>query len=125
MRLLLDTHTLIWALSEPGRLSPAARALIEDSANEVFTSAASAWEIAIKAGLGKIDFPLEDLSREMEAAGFIELPVSIRHAILVRGLPQYHRDPFDRLLVAQAIAEQVVLVSRDPALHAYPVPIRW
>ena len=125
MKFLLDSHALIWALSDPERLPEPVRALIEDPAHEIFVSAASAWEIAIKVGLGKIEFPLKALSAVLADTGFIELPVQFRHAVLVADLPLHHRDPFDRILVAQAIAEQLTLLSRDPLLRPYPVPILW
>jgi PIN domain nuclease of toxin-antitoxin system len=118
---LLDTHALIWALSDPDRLSDTARNAIEDPKNEIYVSAVSAWEIGIKAGLGKIEFPLDDLPSSMVDAGFSELPVSVRHAIAVKELPQHHRDPFDRLLIAQALQEGLVVVTRDSQLAAYPV----
>ena len=115
----------MWALADPERLGAVAREALEDPAHEVFASAASIWEIAIKAGLGKIEFPLDALAPSMSAAGVTELPVSIRHATAVRDLPAHHRDPFDRMLVAQAIVEGLVLVSRDRQLGAYGVRIVW
>ena len=121
MRLLLDTHVLLWALGNPGRLDAAARAMLEDTGNEVFFSAASIWEIAIKARLGRADFDHgpEEITREARAAGFVELPVFCDAAILVETLPSHHRDPFDRLLVAQAMAGPSRLLTADPLLKQY------
>ncbi len=121
MRLLLDTHVLIWALSEPARLSAETRSLLEDSGNEVFFSAASIWEIAIKARLGRADFNQRsgEVSRNALATGFVELPVLADAARRVETLPLYHRDPFDRLLVAQAMAGPLQLFTADPLLAPY------
>ncbi|MFC4168509.1 type II toxin-antitoxin system VapC family toxin [Teichococcus aestuarii] len=121
MRLLLDTHILLWALAEPHRLGPEARAALEEPENEVLFSAASLWEIAIKARLGRADFAF-DPQRILRAAldtGFVELPVRASAAMLVAGLPQHHRDPFDHLLIAQAMAEPVRLYTADPLLPPY------
>ena len=125
MRYLLDTHALIWALSEPSRLPGSVMAIVEGDKNEIYASAASAWEISIKAGLGKIDFPLDALDDAVAAAGFIEMPVCVRHAVAIKSLPTHHRDPFDRLLIAQALLEGLILVTRDRQLGAYPVRIQW
>jgi PIN domain nuclease of toxin-antitoxin system len=125
VRLLLDTHTLIWAVSDPDKLSTLVKKLIVNPSNSVFVSAASAWEIGIKMALGKLDFPLERLRLVMRDTGFVELPVSIHHATLVRGLPPFHKDPFDRMLIAQAIAEQMIILTRDPIFREYPVPSHW
>jgi PIN domain nuclease of toxin-antitoxin system len=121
MRLLLDTHLLLWALAEPERLDAAARAALEDPGNEVLFSAASLWEIAIKAGLGRPDFafdPRQILCAAMDT-GFVELPVHAAAAILVTKLPPHHRDPFDRLLIAQAMSEPVRFYTADPVLPPY------
>lgn len=121
MRLLLDTHLLLWALAEPGRIDVATRSVLEDPGNEVLFSAASLWEIAIKAGLGRSDFSF-DPQQILQAAldtGFVELPVQSKAAVRVAGLPPHHRDPFDRLLVAQAIDEPVRLYTADPLLPPY------
>lgn len=121
MRLLLDTHVLIWALIDPARLSPPLRKILEDPMQEVLFSAASLWEIAIKAALGRADFkvaPGEILSAALET-GFIELPVRAAAALAVADLPHHHRDPFDRLLVAQALTEPARLYTADPALEPY------
>lgn len=121
MRLLLDTHLLLWALATPQRLDAATRGALEDPGNEVLFSAASLWEIAIKAGLGRADFAF-DPPQILQAAldtGFVELPVRSAAAVLVAGLPPHHRDPFDRLLVAQAMSEPVRLYTADPLLPPY------
>jgi PIN domain nuclease of toxin-antitoxin system len=121
MRLLLDTHLLLWALAEPERLDATTRAALEDPDNEVLFSAASLWEIAIKAKLGRPDFtfvPQQILQAALET-GFAELPVRSTAAVLVADLPLHHRDPFDRLLVAQAISEPVRLYTADPLLPPY------
>ena len=121
MRLLLDTHVLLWALNDPARLDGATRSLLEDSANEVLFSAASIWEIAIKARLGRADFAArpEQVAREARMTGFVELRVNADAAARVADLPLHHRDPFDRLLVAQAIAEPARLYTVDPLLPRY------
>ena len=121
MRLLLDTHLLLWALSMPDKLDAATRDLVEDSANEVLFSAASIWEIAIKARLGRADFTVrpEAIVRAALDTGFGELPVRAAVAARVADLPPHHRDPFDRLLVAQAMAEPVRLYTADPLLPPY------
>ncbi len=121
MRLLLDTHVLLWALGDPARLDDETRALLEDPANEVLFSAASIWEIAIKAWLGRADFAVrpELVAREARLTGFVELPVHADAATRVASLPPHHRDPFDRLLVAQAMAEPARLYTADPLLPPY------
>lgn len=125
MRILLDTHALVWALSDPMRLPQAIRATIEAASNTVYASAASAWEIAIKAALGKIDFPIDDLPAALTETGFLELPVTIAHASTVKALPHHHRDPFDRMLAAQCKTEGLVLVSRDPVFGLYQIKTIW
>ncbi len=126
MRLLLDTHLLLWALSAPDRLNTATRDLVEDPANEVLFSAASIWEIAIKAGLGRADFAVrpEVIARAARDTGFGELPVPAEVAARVADLPLHHRNPFDRLLVAQAMAEPVLLYTVDPLLPPYTELVR-
>ncbi len=121
MRLLLDTHLLLWALAEPERLGSALRELIEDPENEVLFSAASIWEVAIKAGLGRTNFAVrpEEVVRAAVAAGFAELPIRAEVAARVADLPPHHRDPFDRLLVAQAMAGPMRLYTADPLLPPY------
>jgi PIN domain nuclease of toxin-antitoxin system len=118
MRLLLDTHIFLWAVADDRKLSKTARKLIVD-ADDVFVSSASIWEISIKAGLGKLDADLNLLVAEIGASGYSELPVRAAHAAMVRDLPDIHRDPFDRLLVAQALCEPLRLLTADGHLAAY------
>ena len=126
MKLLLDTHVLIWAAGLPDRLSANARELIADADNELFFSAASLWEIAIKSGLGREDFTVDArlLRRGLLDNGYSELPVASEHAVAVDGLPPIHRDPFDRLLIAQAMVEGITLLTADELVARYPGPIR-
>lgn len=128
MNLLLDTHTLIWFLEDDVNLSQQARAAISDPANRSYVSDASAWEVGIKHSLGKLDLPVAYeilFPSKLEALGFSILP--IRHALLHQQmkLPWHHRDPFDRLLIAQALAENLTLVSRDEHFQAYGVSLLW
>jgi PIN domain nuclease of toxin-antitoxin system len=118
MRLLLDTHVFLWVLTDSARLGAEARRRIA-SAERSFVSAASIWEVAIKARLGKIDADADALAAAIEASGFEELPVRAAHAAAVQRLPLHHADPFDRLLVAQALTEPLRLLTADPALTAY------
>ncbi len=118
MRLLLDTHIFLWAVTGSRLLKPSARQRIE-SADRVFVSAASIWEIAIKAKLGKIDADAQALAAAIVASGFVELPVTATHAAGVAELELLHSDPFDRILVAQAMAEPMKLITADPVLAAY------
>ena len=118
MRLLLDTHIFLWAVAGSPLLKPAVRRLLE-SADEVYVSAASVWEIAIKARLGKIDADPRELAAAIDASGFLELPVSAAHAAGVASLELHHNDPFDRLLIAQALAEPLKLVTVDDVLAKY------
>ena len=126
MRLLLDTHVLLWALNDPTRLDGMTRNLLEDAANDVLFSAPSIWEIAIKARLGRADFAArpEQVAREARRTGFMELSVSADAAARVVDLPLHHRDPFDRLLVAQAMAEPARLYTVDPLLPPYSEFVR-
>lgn len=117
MRVLLDTHLLLWALSAPSRLSKAARRQIEDT--EVFVSAASIWEISIKAALGNLKADPTEVLEAIEPAGFSILSISGLHAAKVRALPPVHRDPFDRMLVAQALVEPMILLTNDRVLAGY------
>ena len=128
MRLLLDTNAFLWWVLDDSRLSTTARELIADPATEVLFSTVSGWEIAIKARTGRLDLP-EDVPSfvldQLRRNRFSVLPVELRHALRVHGLPDHHRDPFDRLLVAQAEIEAVPLLSRDPLLAAYGIELRW
>lgn len=118
MRLLLDTHIYLWVLTDNRNLTKKARQLIQE-ADEVFISGASIWEAAIKIGLGKLDADINQLVSEIESSGFKELPVRAAHAKLVCTLPSIHQDPFDRILVAQAISEPLQLLTMDKHLAAY------
>jgi PIN domain nuclease of toxin-antitoxin system len=118
MRLLLDTHIFCWSFYEPQRISGETRELMNE-AEEVFVSSASIWEIAIKVRLGKINADPEELFHQIEANGFQELPVSSKHALLVAKLPMHHTDPFDRLLIAQAMSEPLHLLTADAQLKPY------
>lgn len=120
--LLLDTHVLLWWLAEPSRLAPKTRSLIADRATRVLVSAASAWEIAIKRTLGRLDCPA-NLEAVLEEQGFEALPISMAHALEVATLPLHHADPFDRILVAQARLEGLALVTADTRLTAYGVAV--
>lgn len=120
MNLLLDTHVLIW-WDEGRRLAADARRAIE-KADTVYVSAASAWEVAIKFSLGRLR-PTRTVEEATTESGFLELPITFRHAERVTELPKHHRDPFDRLLVAQAEVEDLTLVTRDPVFGRYPVEV--
>ena len=124
MRLLLDTHAALWWIGGDHRLGEQARAELEDDANEVLLSAAVVWEVAIKRSLRKLEAP-GDFAGTLLQADVRGLPVSVEHASLVERLPWHHRDPFDRLLVAQASVEGAALVTADERLRAYGVPIVW
>jgi PIN domain nuclease of toxin-antitoxin system len=118
MRLLLDTHIFLWAVAGSPRLTPAARHIIQ-SAEQVYVSAASLWEVAIKARLGKIDADPRALAAAIDGSGFVELPVSAAHAAGVAELELHHNDPFDHLLIAQALAEPLRLLTADRTLAQY------
>lgn len=121
MRLLLDTQIMLWALTGSTRLGKAARELIADPANDIYVGTASIWEIAIKHALGRGDMPVSGARAAAlcVAAGYRELPLTWRHSVAVEGLPPLHADPFDRILIAQAIAEPMRLLSRDATVAAY------
>ena len=125
MKLLVDTHLLLWAAGRSARLSPQARRLIGDPANELLFSAASLWEIAIKAGLGRADFRVDanPLRRGLLSNGYRELAITGEHAVAVTGLPMFHKDPFDRLLLAQSSVEGITLLTSDAILVQYPVSV--
>jgi PIN domain nuclease of toxin-antitoxin system len=118
MRLLLDTHIYIWAVADDPKLKASARMLIQD-ADEVYISSASIWEAAIKTGLGKLDADVTLLVDGIEASGYRELPVRALHAAMVQHLPNIHRDPFDRILIAQALREPLHFMTADKNLGAY------
>lgn len=121
MNLLLDTHLLLWAASEPQRLSAKARALLLDSANQLVFSSASLWEISIKNGLERLDFNVDPrrLWRMLLVNGYRELPVTSEHTVALIDLPPLHKDPFDRILIAQARVEGLTLLTADKALAKY------
>ena len=128
MNLLLDTHVFLWFVWGDPRISSAARLAIEDSRNTKYLSLVTPWEIAIKVGIGKIKLvdPVDVLvPREITLGGFKLLAITLDHVLRVATLPQHHRDPFDRLLVAQAMAEGMPILSADPALDAYPIIRLW
>jgi PIN domain nuclease of toxin-antitoxin system len=126
VKLLLDTQILLWAAGQPGRLSTAARRFLNNPRNELLFSAASLWEIAIKNTLGRADFRVEprQLRRGLLDNGYVELPVTSEHAMNVDGLPPLHKDPFDRMLIAQAISEGITLLTSDSQLTRYRGPVR-
>jgi PIN domain nuclease of toxin-antitoxin system len=121
MKLLLDTHILLWAAGQPEKLSESARTLLTKSENALFFSAASIWEIVIKLGLGREDFKVDPrrMRKMLIVHGYTELPVTAEHAFTVQTLPLLHRDPFDRLLLAQARAEGMLLLTVDPFVFQY------
>jgi PIN domain nuclease of toxin-antitoxin system len=126
MKLLLDTQLLLWAAAEPGKLSAAARKLLEDERNELNFSAASIWEVAIKRGLGRADFQINPrlLRRSLLDNDYQELLIASRHAVALDSLPAIHKDPFDRILVAQAIVEGLILLTTDSVVAEYQGPVR-
>ena len=126
MKLLLDTHLLLWAAAKPNRLTPTARKLIDSPSNELLFSAASVWEVAIKRGLGRSDFEADPrlLRRGLLDNGYAELPVLSDHVVAIESLPRIHKDPFDRLLVAQATVEGITLLTADSVVAEYPGPVR-
>jgi PIN domain nuclease of toxin-antitoxin system len=126
MKLLLDTHLLLWAAGQPDRLSALALKLIKAPTNELLFSAASIWEVAIKRGLGRSDFQADPrlLRRGLLDNGYSELPVFSDHVVAIDSLPPLHKDPFDRLLVAQATAEGITLLTADSRVAKYPGPVR-
>ncbi len=128
MRLLLDTHALLWWDGDARLLSETARSALRDSSNTIFMSVVNAWEMQIKAQIGKLTLfkPLPDIIHEQRTTnGFELLTIELPHILALDGLPLHHRDPFDRLLIAQARHENLTLVSRDPWFAAYPVKVLW
>jgi PIN domain nuclease of toxin-antitoxin system len=126
VKLLLDTHLLLWAAGCPERLPSKARAALDDPRTEPLFSAASLWEIAIKRGLGRDDFRVDPrvLRRGLLENGYGELAITGTHAVMIDSLPALHKDPFDRLLVAQSVAEGITLLTADPMVARYPAPVR-
>jgi PIN domain nuclease of toxin-antitoxin system len=126
VNLLLDTQLLLWAAGWPERLPPAARQMIDDGSNRLMFSAASLWEVAIKSGLGRADFRADVrlLRRGLLDNGYTELAIAGEHAVAIANLPPIHRDPFDRMLVAQSAVEGILLLTADPVVAQYPGPVR-
>jgi PIN domain nuclease of toxin-antitoxin system len=126
MKFLLDTHLLLWAAGNPDRLPAAARRLLDDLQNELIFSSASLWEVAIKRGLGRADFRVDArlLRRGLLDYGYGELPITSEHAVALDSLPSIHKDPFDRILIAQSMVEGITLLTADPLVAQYPAPIR-
>ena len=126
MKFLLDTHLLLWTAGDPKRLSAKARKLINEPTSELFFSAASLWEIAIKRGLGRDDFKVDVrlLRRGLLDNGYNELPVGSEHAVAIDSLPYIHKDPFDRMLIAQAMVEGITLLTSDAVVAQYPGAVR-
>ncbi|NJL78781.1 MAG: type II toxin-antitoxin system VapC family toxin [Richelia sp. RM2_1_2] len=122
MKFLLDTHTLIWWLANDKTLSEKAIKVITNPDNIIFVSAASAWEIAIKKQIGKLTAP-DDLETQIEQKDFHSLPINISHAVYIEKLPLHHHDPFDRIIIAQAVCEKMKIISRDKKFDAYPVDV--
>ncbi|MGC8519856.1 MAG: type II toxin-antitoxin system VapC family toxin [Steroidobacteraceae bacterium] len=126
MKLLLDTHLLLWAAGQPERLSKAARELIEAADNELIFSTASLWEVVIKRGLGREDFQVDVrlLRRGLLDNGYTELPIGSAHVVAIESLPPLHTDLFDRILIAQAFVEGITLVTTEETVARYPAPVR-
>jgi PIN domain nuclease of toxin-antitoxin system len=127
MKVLLDTHTFIWWDDDRSKLSAQALTVLLDASNTVLLSVASAWELVIKMNLGKmaLSAPLVDVLAQQQANGFQILPVALDHVLAVEALPALHKDPFDRLLIAQAIVEDIPIIGVDPTFDAYPVRRIW
>ena len=128
MKYLLDTHTFLWWNMDDAQLSPLAKEIIADGGNEIFLSAATAWEIAIKTARGRLELPEDPtryVSNRMNLHGFQTLPVQIHHAVQVYKLPMHHADPFDRLLIAQSQIESMPLISVDGEIRKYEVEVVW
>ena len=119
MQLLLDTHILLWWLSDDRKLAKSAREIIANPNNDVLVSSASVWEISIKTGLGRLEIELDDLEDAIVKNGFRPLPIGLRHAVTAGRLPTVHRDPFDRMLVAQASVEELRVISHDQVFERY------
>ena len=126
MKLLLDTHLLLWSAGELPGLTAEARAMIESPENEPLFSAANLWEIAIKRGKYRDEFPIDArvMRRRLLDNGYLELPIMSAHTVVVADLPMIHKDPFDRLLIAQSMVEGVILLTVDATLAQYPAPVR-
>ena len=126
MKLLLDTHIVIWAAFTPDRLSQSAQSLIMDEENELLFSPVNLWEVAIKRALGRRDFQFDSrvLRSNLLLNGYHELPITSQHAVAIDQLPDIHKDPFDRLLIAQSMVEGILLLTSDPTVAKYPAPVK-
>ncbi len=128
MQLLLDTHTLIWMGTQPGRFSSSTTVLLEDESNVVYASIISLWELAIKISIGKLDMGnnwLQDIQHFMRENAIDSMPIKPQHCDLITNLPLHHRDPFDRMLIAQAQYENLALVTADKSIHQYDIEVIW
>lgn len=128
MKVLLDTHTFLWWITDDAKLSLRAREVIGDGENEIFVSAAAGWEIAIKSQIGRLELPDEPerfVLEQLKTNGMKSLPIEMKHALHVSTLPIYHQDPFDRILIAQAQVEDLPVLSADPEIGKYEVTIIW
>ncbi len=128
MKYLLDTHTLLWAIAEPEKLSKKVLRIVENLDNEIFASVANIWEICIKYSIGKLEFkkdPKEFIRNEILEADFQILDIKLNHIFPLTGLPYHHKDPFDRLLISQAQTENTPILSKDPLLKKYKVEVIW
>jgi PIN domain nuclease of toxin-antitoxin system len=128
MKVLLDTHTFLWWITDDPKLSLRVRGIISDRENEIFISAATGWEIAIKSQIGRLKLPDEPqrfILEQLKINGMKSLPIEMRHALHVSTLPTYHQDPFDRILIAQAQMEDLPVLSADPEIGKYEVTIIW
>lgn len=123
MKLLLDTHVLLWALNDSARLGPTARSLIADRANDVLVSVASLWEVALKSQAGKLRADVQDISNAITRSGVALLGIEVAHLVALTSLPRYHKDPFDHLLIAQGMSENAALMSDDRNMPKYPVQV--
>lgn len=127
MKLLLDTHTFLWLDSEPEKLSQHIQELCQDPKNTLLLSVVSIWEIQIKKQLGKLELriPLSEIVREQQENGIEILVIESAHILGLESLPNHHKDPFDRLLISQAVVEDAILISADPLIKQYPVKVEW
>ena len=128
MKILLDTHAFLWLVSDDSRLSHKAKAVFLDNNHDLFLSAVSGFEIAVKHGLGKLKLfepPMDFVRRRIENNNLIELPITMEHATNLQDLPLIHRDPFDRLLISQSMVESIPLLSADKQMNAYPIDCIW
>jgi PIN domain nuclease of toxin-antitoxin system len=124
MNYLLDTHVFLWMLSNPGQLTPQATTILQNPNRTIFVSAVSGVEIAIKQRLGKLEAP-KQLGQEITRRGLVELPLKFNHGERLRSLPDHHQDPFDRMLIAQALEEKLILITHDKKMKSYGLTILW